>query len=136
MTKMVEYKGNHRIELGEQDIAGEAGARVGSYWFDIDNPRVEREFKRKIAAALRSLRAALMESTKCDEASARKKFDADYNKGTLFFREGMTNRAPRFIEYKADVTSSRWGFTAQCPTALEPLMPGFDLNALVSDMNV
>jgi hypothetical protein len=135
MTKMVQYKGNHRVELSEQDIAGEAEARTGTYWFDIDNPKVEREFKRKLAVALRSLRAALIEHSKCEEGAARKKFDADYNKGTLFFREALTGRALRFVEYRVDVLTSRWAFTAPCPTALEAVVPGFDLNGLVTDMN-
>jgi hypothetical protein len=135
MTKMVEYKGNHKIEIGDNECVAEQAAMKGSFWFDIDNPKVEREFKRKVAQALRSLRQAYIEKEHCEEAVARKKFDADYSKGTLFFREGASNRAMRFVEYKIDVVANRWLFSAPMPTTLEALVPGFDLASLVVEMN-
>jgi hypothetical protein len=135
MLKMVEYKGNHKVDIGEADKNGDMQVRPGAYWFDIDNPKVEREFKRKVATALRSLRAAFLEKGGSTELESRKKFDADYGKGTLFFREAASNRAMRFVEYRHDVVSNRWAFSCPMPAALDTVLPGYDLGGLVADLN-
>jgi hypothetical protein len=132
MTKMVQYKGNHRIEVTAEEAIG---GMPGSFWFDIDNPRVERDFKKRIASALRSLRAAYIEATRVTDVEARRKFDADYNRGTLFFRDAANGRPMRFVEYRVDVGSARWSFHSPVPTALDTTIPNYDLQGLLTDLN-
>jgi hypothetical protein len=108
---------------------------IGEFWFDIDNPRLERIYKQAVSTALRELRGTIAVSKRLTEADAKRAIDADYSRGTFILKDSLSGRPLRFLEYRKDVSTGRWMFTAPVPTALETAIPGFELTALATSMN-
>ena len=117
-------KGNRKIDLA----ATAGGVLGGSYWFDIDAPRRERKWKRRFPGAVKTATRTYMNIHKVDNATALPVFKPNWGSGVITYKS-ETGLNIRFIEPKGENEKFR------ATQAGIPVLPGFDVNAFVNQIN-
>ena len=121
MTEMVRGKGNHRVSILRES---HPDAMTCDLWYDIDCPKLEREYKKMFSASIRSFRERLVAHHGFSADEAKRKVYGNYQQGFLFFKEQESGRNLRFAQYRL-LDLNRAGWTAPSPRI--PLFDEFDI---------